>query len=154
MPGRSSKPQKSPYEQALSLLARREHSRRELAQKLERKGQAREAVVEALDQLLAEGYQSDERFGEMLVRSRISQCYGPVRIRAELRSHGLDDRLVEALLADAGQQTDWSKLAEAALHHRYGDAVSDDFVECSKHAGFLQRRGFPADIARRASSLD
>lgn len=147
------KPGDSAHDRAVALLARREHSRRELAQKLERKGFDQSDIAAALDKLIAENYLSEQRYGEMLVRSRVAQAYGPVRIRAELRSHGLDDSLVAALLAEAEQETDWSQLATRALDHRYGNKPADDFAESSKRARFLVRRGFPADIARQASLL-
>ncbi len=154
MAGRSSGPNRSAYDHAVSLLARREHSRKDLAHKLERKGHSREEIAAALDRLVDEAYLSDQRFGEMLVRSRIRQCYGPMRIRAELRNHGLDDVLVERLLASTAQETDWDELAAAALRHRHGDDDADEFAVRGKRAAFLQRRGFPADIARRACHLD
>ena len=49
----------SAYERALALLARREHSRKDLASKLERKGFARDEIRDALQQLIDAGYQSD-----------------------------------------------------------------------------------------------
>ena len=87
-PGRKS-PEKrdkaTAYAKALGMLARREHSRRELGRKLRQGGYEAEEATDALDRLGAQHYQDDERFGEMLVRSRAAQGYGPVRLRAELK---------------------------------------------------------------------
>ncbi|MGB8635848.1 MAG: regulatory protein RecX [Rhodanobacteraceae bacterium] len=144
----------SAYERALALLARREHSRKDLASKLERKGFDRDEIREALQQLIEAGYQSDQRFAEMLVRSRVAHAYGPVRIRAELRSHGLDDSLVESALAEVDQDTDWAELANDLLQRHYGEQAASDYAERGKRAQFLVRRGFPAEIAHQASQLD
>ena len=67
----------SAYDKALTLLVRREHSARELKSKLVRKGLDADESAAALEQLQSKDFQSDARFGEMLVRSRITQGYGP-----------------------------------------------------------------------------
>ena len=50
----------------------------------------------AIERLRDQHYQSDERFGDSLVRTRIAQGYGPRRIVAELKSHGLADAAIRA----------------------------------------------------------
>src|ERR1041385_5485572 len=88
----------SAYDKALTLLARREHSARELKSKLVRKGLDADESAAALAQLQAKDYQSDARFGEMLVRSRIAQGYGPRWIVAELKTHGIAEGDARALI--------------------------------------------------------
>ncbi len=146
------KPRDSAYDRALSLLARREHSRQELSQKLERKEFEQNEIRDALEKLVGEGYLSNQRFAEMLVRSRISQSYGPVRIRAELRRHELDESLIDNVLGKAEQDVDWSDVAVRLVRRHYGDQGATDFAERAKRAQFLLRRGFPADIASRAAA--
>lgn len=136
------KPRRSAYDKALALLARREQSRRELSERLLRDGYSRSEVVDALDRLAADGYQDDVRFAEMMVRSRAAHGYGPRRILAELRTHGIDDgetaRHLDAL------ELDWAVEARAQLRRRYGDRPSDAFEERARRAQFLLRRGFDA----------
>ena len=60
---------------AMDLLARREHSQRELRTKLERRFPP-EQVDETLQTLAAEGLQSDSRFAEAYVRQRSQRGYG------------------------------------------------------------------------------
>ena len=61
---------------AMRLLARRDYSRLELWRKLSKRGE--EGIVNAvLDALADKDYQSDQRFADLLVRSRISALYGP-----------------------------------------------------------------------------
>jgi regulatory protein len=136
-------------EVALGLLARREHSKRELIIKLRVRGCPEKIITQVVDQLAAEGMQSDARFAEAFVRSRIERGRGPLRIRAELIERGLEDGLIaEALL----QYEDWWRdLALEACNKRYGENTpSVDFDERSRRSMFLQRRGFTADQIRYA----
>lgn len=146
------KPGRSAYDRALGLLARREHSRRELRTRLERGGYAADETEAALDRLGTQQYQDDERFGGMLVRNRVAQGYGPQRIRAELRSHGLDGAAAEALIADAG--VDWTASARAQLKRRYGSRRADEPAERARRAQFLLRRGFTAATVRDVTLAD
>lgn len=136
-------------EVALGLLARREHSKRELIIKLRARGCPEKIITQVVDQLAAEGMQSDARFAESFVRSRIDRGRGPLRIRAELIERGIEDDLIaEALL----QYEDWWRdLALEAYNKRYGeDRPSGDIEERSRRSMFLQRRGFTADQIRYA----
>jgi regulatory protein len=136
----------------MGLLARREHSRRELRQKLDRGGYARDEAGEALDRLGEQHYQDDERFAEMLIRSRSAQGYGPMRLRAELKSHGLSDARIRSLLDAA--DTDWTTSAAAQLRRRYGSTGTADPAERVRRAQFLLRRGFPAATVRHVTHAD
>ena len=72
--GRKRRPRElTPLQRALALLVRREHSRKELARKLAERGIERDAALAAVDRLAGDGWQSDVRFAEMLVRSRVGQ---------------------------------------------------------------------------------
>jgi regulatory protein len=135
------------YDAALGLLARREQSRRELRQRLDRRGYDAAESDAALDRLAQDHYQDDARFGEMLVRTRIAQGYGPARLRAELGSHGLPDALVRDLVAHA--DVDWFERACSQLRKHY-PAPARERSERARQAQYLLRRGFDAGIARRA----
>ncbi|CAM5478542.1 regulatory protein RecX [Rhodanobacter lindaniclasticus] len=140
------KPRRSAYDKALGLLARREHSRKELKTKLRQGGYEGEETVAALDRLGEQHYQDDDRFAEVLLRSRIAQGYGPLRLRLELKSHGLNDARIRALL-DA-VEVDWVGAAAAQLRRRYGRAGTADPAERARRAQFLLRRGFAAATVR------
>ena len=140
------------YAKALGLLARREHSRRELRLKLKQRGYEGGEAGEALDRLGEQHYQDDDRFAEVLVRSRASQGYGPVRLRAELKSHGLSDAKIRAVLEEAG--VDWDAQALAQLRRRFGTGSAPDREERARRAQFLLRRGFPAATVRSVTHTD
>ncbi len=139
-------PPKSEYavrEIALGLLARREHSRRELVLKLRARECPDKLVQEAIDKLSDEGMQSDTRFAESFVRNRVDRGAGPLRVKAELLARGLDDETMESALE---QFKDWWKdLAAEAYSKRYGDEPVVDYKDKTKRMSFLQSRGFTAE---------
>lgn len=138
----------TPVQRALALLVRREHSRKELARKLSARGIGREAAEAAIAKLSGDGWQSDARFAEMLVRTRVAHGYGPVRIRAELGTHGMDRDSIEAAMTSF--EGDWIELAQAVVKRRFGESVPTDPVQLRKAADFLYRRGFDGDAVRSA----
>ena len=137
----------TPAQRALALLVRREHSRKELIRKLAERGIDTEAAAEAVDRLAGEGWQSDARFAEMVVRTRVAHGQGPVRIRAELGSHGLDGETINAALE--AFDGDWRRSALDLARRRFGMglACAGD-AERRKAADFLYRRGFDGDTVR------
>lgn len=132
------------YAVAVGLLARREHSARELVSKLHSRGFAPEVVDPVLARLAAERLQSDERFAEVYLRQRSEKGYGPERIRAELRERGIDDPLISTRFRQAEDEgeIDWFERAEAAYAKKYGKRPIEDLQERAKRQRFMQYRGF------------
>jgi regulatory protein len=137
---------------ALALLARREHSRRELTRKLLRLGFADDVVTGALDGLEREGSLADARFTDSFVRSRIAKGQGPQRIRAELAQRGI----VENAAADglAAAAVDWLATIRAVRAKRFGPELPRDYAERARQARFLQYRGFDRAQIRAALELE
>lgn len=134
-------PKKSldPKTQALKLLARREHSARELKRKLTARGIGDDAADAAVAHATREGWQSDVRYAEMLVRSRVAQGYGPVRIAAELEVAGIPSEQIRTAMTDA--DVDWQALAREVHARRFGAAPASS-AERARQYRFLQGRGF------------
>src|SRR5699024_3860764 len=138
-------------ETALRLLARREHSRAELAAKLTRRGIEETEVEVTLDRLEAEGALSEARFVEQLVRTRLRQGYGPLRIRRDLAAKGVDPGAADAEMPF--DDDEWTSRAEVARSRRFGANRPQTQVDRARQARFLERRGFAAaHIARVLSS--
>ena len=136
---------RSGYERGLGLLARREHSARELKAKLSARGHAADEANGAIERLQQQDYQSDTRFAASVARQRSSQGYGPRRIQAELRSHGLADATIRAVIEEL--QVDWIASAAAQLRRRHGTRAALEATERAARAAFLLRRGFdPATV--------
>lgn len=132
---------------AMNLLARREHSRAELADKLGRKFTGQDAcpelLAEVLDGLSQDGLQCDRRFAEAFLRARCNKGQGPRRIIQELNRCGVASALVSEVLA--ASETDWYAQARAVVIKKYGEAPPKDLREKAKRMRFLQYRGFEAD---------
>jgi regulatory protein len=146
------KPRRSAYDKALALVARREHSRVQLKTKLRQSGYEGDETTAAIDRLGEQQYQDDDRFAGMLLRSRIAQGYGPMRLRMELKTHGLGDAAIRALL-DA-EEVDWLASAANQLRRRYGGTRAADAAERAKRAQFLLRRGFDGSTVRSVTHAD
>ncbi len=145
---------------AMDLLARREYSRAELFEKLTQKSFEDGEIESCLDALQEQGLQSDSRFAESFVRSRILRGQGPVRIKMELRRRGVESDLqAEAFESVQTQERiDWFELAFETLSRRFSDSgapAGESFVppkERAKRERFLANRGFDFDQIRYALS--
>jgi regulatory protein len=136
---RRNKEPTDPRARAIKLLARREHSAHELQRKLQARGVAEDEAAAAVATVAAAGWQSDERYADMLVRSRVSQGYGPVRIEAELEVAGVPGEQIRQAMDKA--QADWRALA-AEVHARHFGALPKTSAERAKQYRYLQSRGF------------
>jgi regulatory protein len=133
---------------AMDFLARREYGQKELIKKLADKGFIRNIVETAVFQLTEDGLQSDQRFAESFVQSRINQGKGPVRIRLDLSQRGVADSEVEyAIEASAAN---WYELARDVRQRKFGVDQPFDFQGKAKQMRFLQYRGFEQDHIQAA----
>ncbi len=134
-------------QQAIQLLSRREYSRRELQQKLAGEHPA-DAVETVLDQLAAQGLQSDTRFAEVWTRYRMNQGYGPIRIQSELRQKGIAADIVQGLVS--GDTIDWFARALSTWQRKFRGRRETDPRHKAKQIRFLQYRGFTGEQIRHA----
>jgi len=132
-------------QQAIRLLARREHTRAELAGKLSGLG-TRDEIEATLAELEACHLQSDSRFADNYVRSHAARL-GASRLRQTLKTKGVSGELIEAHLAQ-GVLPDELERARALWARRFSAAPADP-KEWARQARFLQGRGFASDIIRR-----
>lgn len=149
---RRKRQEQTPLQRALGLLVRREHSRRELTRKLQARGVEAEQAQAAVERLAQEGWQDDDRFARSLVRMRSASGYGPLHIRAELGTHGLDSELIANAMASF--DGDWKQNARDLVCRRFGEAGPQDLAQRRKAADLLARRGFDGDSIRYASRYD
>jgi regulatory protein len=133
-------------------LARRDHTRRELKDKLKSLEKSVDVIEQVLDELVAEGLQSDSRVLENYLRHRADQGYGPARIAQELRGRGIDDALIGEHLDK--NNPEWDELAAKARRKRFGQGAPADRRELARQYRFLQYRGFSAGQIRRALDLE
>ena len=131
---------------AMNLLARREHTQRELRQKLQRRFADEQLVETELQKLAEEGLQSDQRFAESFARQRSGRGYGPMRVKQDMRTRGLTDgEIAQAIEAAV---IDWYALASEAFYKKFGRSGVCDLKEKARRVRFMQYRGFAADHYR------
>lgn len=133
---------------AVSLLSRREHSAKELRQKLIVRGFEAEEVDAAMQRLQSCGLQDDLRFAGALVRSRANSGRGPVQLRAELARHGLPEDVATLAFEQAEAEQDWKSRAMDLAARRLRGASLSGLREQRRLTNFLLRRGFPGDVVR------
>jgi regulatory protein len=136
-------------EAALNFLARREHSRAELARKLVAYGETGE-IDAVLDDLEKEGLLSSARFAESLAASRRGR-HGSLRLRHELREKGVPEPEAERVMAEA-RARDLDD-ARAVWRKKFGHPPADA-AERARQMRFLAGRGFPAEVIRRVVGGD
>ena len=128
---------------AMNLLARREHSQRELSEKLSKRFAEPELIEDVLVALADEGLQSDQRFAESFVRQRLSRGHGPLRLRQESRQRGLSEEDLEAALTAV--EPDWFDLAERCYRKKFGATPAEDIKDKARRVRFMSYRGFSRD---------
>jgi len=128
----------------LNFLARREHSRGELRQKLSRKGFPEPLIDAVIADFHERGWQSDTRFAEVFARSRMAKGYGACRIRQELRQRG-----ITGSAAFGTEEVDWDGQIESIHARKFGETVPGSLQERAARERFLLQRGFTGDQVRR-----
>ena len=130
---------------ALRLLARREHSRAELARKLAPHAESPAALAQLLEALAAKKQLSDERYAELRAH-QLARKYGAARIRADLKAKGIAPELVARASGDEELER-----ARAILARKYRDGAGSR-EERARRMRFLQGRGFSHETIRKLLS--
>ena len=136
-----------PFDSMINRLARREHSRVELDRKLKTIHPELEQSDRStlLDRLIELNLQSDARFAEMLIRSRLQRGQGRRRIEQELSLHAIDPKDVAHHFDEADENE--SVRCHAALE-KWMRGKKDPTRD--KALRFLASRGFNFSDATEA----
>ena len=127
---------------ALRYLARREHSRLELAHKLGPYTESPRQVEDLLDELQRRGWLSEQRVVEQMVHARRAK-FGAARIVHELREKGIADELIEEALPQLKQSE--LEAARSVWQKKFGKPP-ENAKERAKQMRFLQSRGFGLEV--------
>ena len=133
----------------MDLLARREHSSKEIYQKLKKKTDYLDILKQEIKKLSDEGLIDNKRFAEQYIHSRSNRGYGPLRIRQELVQKGVDDTICQSLIGSK----DWNNLAKLALEKKTGKNIPEEGKKVLKIKRFLNYRGFDYSHIEKAISL-
>ena len=130
---------------ALRLLARRDHTRRELETKLGPYVEDPSELQGLLDDFTARGWLSESRVVDQVVNAKRAGM-GPARIRHTLLKRGVsEDLIAPALVALKETELDTAR----ALRTRKFGAPAATLTEQSRQVRFLQARGFSLGVAMR-----
>jgi len=132
------------YNKALDLVSRREHSRHELMQKLDKRYPETSPIIEeVLDKLEINKILDDERFAEMYLNSRARKGFGPKKIEMELNSRKVNSLFISNAIE---AYENWLENAQKVLKKKFKDQKPEDYQSKMKQKQFLFSRGFSAPI--------
>jgi regulatory protein len=133
---------------ALRLLSGREHSRAELEKKLKAHEEAPGELVQALDELQAKGFISEQRVVESVIHRRAARL-GAARVRQELQAKGISaEAVAEAVQSLRGTEV---MRAREVWRKKFGEPATDAAGR-AKQMRFLAARGFGAEAIHRVVS--
>ena len=139
------KAEPTPFGRALRLLARREHTRRELRAKLAAYVADPAELDALLDDLSARGWLNEARVVEQVLSSKRAR-FGAARIRHALIGRGVPDELIDPALRTL-RETELE--AARAVWSRKFRAPAISREDRARQVRFLQSRGFGMEIAMR-----
>jgi regulatory protein len=130
----------------LRLLTRRDHSRKEIQNKLAVKGYDQSQVLTVIDELGQQNWQDDLRYAESYARVRSQKGFGPIRIAYELQQQSIAQDAVAKIIAATTDS--WTDLLEEVYSKKYpGQRLTAiDNNEKAKRIRFLLQRGFPSGM--------
>ena len=132
-------------DRALNLLSYRPHSKKELYDKLVRKGVSPPDALEAVDWLSEYGFLDDHVYACSVARHYARKGYGPQRIRAELHRRGISREYWEEALSEI---PDMTEKIDRYISCRLTDSATRQ--DRQKVMASLGRRGFSHSEIRDA----
>ena len=129
-------------------LSIREHSKLELQNKLSQKGHDLSDIRECINEFSSKDVQSDIRFTEEFIRSKLKKNKGPRLISSELVARGISDSTINKKISEISYH-EWCKAAFHALNKKLnGSSVSIE--DKDKIYSFLISRGFEHKMIKYA----
>jgi regulatory protein len=142
--------QAAAYESAISLLAQRPRSEREIRDHLRRKGYDELVIEPVISRLLERRYLDDDAFARFWIENRTSfRPRGEIALRQELRAKGVDREIVETTMLDA-EIDDLALAIDLARAKARSMEHLDSVTRQRRMMGFLQRRGFRYGVIKSA----
>lgn len=133
---------------ALQYLARREYSQWELRKKLIAKNYFTDQVDAVLCLLADAQLQSDQRFVEAYVSSRVNKGFGPRHIIVVLHHHQISDTLITKHVSD--NHSEWWERLILAWKKKYAWMSAAQLKKThAKQIYFLIQRGFESESVYR-----
>ena len=143
-------------ESAFRILARRDHTCKELSVKLRGKGFGHTAVRQTLVRCRELGYLDDARTAGVMAEHLVARGYGPRRVRQTLLQKGLDESLVLKALTRCGDEESQVRKARRMLAKKTArlERESDAWKRRRVAYRYLAGRGFTSEVIDRAIKAD
>ena len=132
-------------QKALEMLSRRPYSRRELKDKLLRRGTDEQSAEDCIAWLDEHGFLDDGEYAGAVARHCSAKGYGAGRVKSELRRRGIERELADETLAELPENTE---KIDAYIARRLSDPKDRDSVR--KIGAALFRRGYSWEEIRAA----
>ena len=127
------------YNKALDLLSRREHSSKEIREKLLLRFDDNIIINSVIIKLEENNLINNTRFAEAYVSSRKRKGFGPKKISFELLSKGVSESVANRVIDEEGG---WKRAAKLAFTKKFKNGLSSDVKNSLKQKSFLKNRGF------------
>ena len=127
------------YNKALDLLSIREHSKKEIKDKLFKRFDEIDLINQVIEKLASNNLINNYRFAEFYVKSRKRKGFGPKKIAYELFTKGINESISQEIIKNEGK---WADSAKKVFMKKFKNGPSDDLKESIKQKSFLQNRGF------------
>ena len=127
------------YNKALDLLSRREHSSKEIREKLLLRFDDNIIINSVITKLEENNLINNTRFAEAYVSSRKRKGFGPKKITFELLSKGVSESVANRVIDEEGG---WKRAAKLAFTKKFKNGLSSDVKNSLKQKSFLKNRGF------------
>ena len=132
-------------DRCIEMLSRRRMSRKELVDKLVRKGESEETAEYCADWLEEHGFLNDESYAAAVARHYSAKGYGAGRVRSELHRRGVERELWDEAVENMPPSDDkLDKLIASKLKD------PEDKDQLRKVSASLYRRGYSWDEIRSA----
>lgn len=135
---------------ALASLVMREHSVKELHDKLTRKEYEQDSIEIVIEECLNDNYLNDQRFAGIFWRSRSRKGFGPKKILMELKLKGINSQMAHD--TSFQDELDFEDVIKSIYEKKYKGTEIKDFKDKLKRQNYLYQRGFDMDLIKTVIS--
>lgn len=139
-------------EKAVSLLAMRAHTEKEILDALRKNAYSEASIAKAMARLHEAGYIDDADFAAQWVNARTSRGLGTRRIRMELHHKGVSSAEIDRAIDDISEDELISGALKAAKRAARGKDLTSP-TDRQKILAALARRGYDFSIAKQVLSV-
>jgi regulatory protein len=131
---------------ALASLCMREHSIKEITDKLTRKEYQQDSIEIVIKECLKDNYLNEKRFSEIFWRSRARKGFGPNKIAMELKQKGISESMINE--TSYQEDLDFNAVIMTVYSKKFKGLKIKDFKDKAKRQNYLYNRGFPIELIK------